>query len=331
MFTDKLEILLITYNRSAFLAKTLGQLSRGVFSQCKITILDNCSDDGTRKVCDAIAGSFPKFRFCSSKVNIGGNANYLKAIELSLSEYTWILCDDDDLDFSDCSDVVNAIESGKFDLIEVGVQDKGTWPRNQATTVQSILASRLDYYSRMTFFPAFIFRTVLFDSSCFCSGYKNIDHLYPQFEFLNKSMRENFSIYLAKNRIVRRNESCDQAFLPLKWFADWVICCQTIADKSIRYRTIEEVTIDKGFFKGLAFWTILERKLCNDGLFWIRVLFILRGFNYTQRLKYLLVFPLAFLPIPLSFWTCVRSYLYKVMNVPPEEIPPLNFIKREPD
>ena len=325
---DQLALFLITYNRSEYLLATLQMLMESPFQGCRITVVDNCSSDGTSEIIASFHNRFPNFKYLRNRINIGGNPNYLKAIELSSSEYTWILCDDDFLDFSDCADVVKAIESNKFDLIEIGIPDKANWPRGVATTVEKILEQGLDYHSRMTFFPAYIFRTSLFDSDCFCWGYKNIDRLYPQFEFLNKSIRDNFTIYLAVNKIVIRNESCDHSFYPLVWYASWVTCCRTIPDAAVRYKAIEQATIDRGFYKGLGFWTILDRKINNDGDFWFRIISILRVFNWKQRLKYFLVLPLAFMPLPLSFWVWLRASLYKLMRVPKKDIPPLNFVNR---
>lgn len=328
MLKELLEVVIITYNRADFLANTLNCLKESPFSSCRITVLNNCSTDDTINVCSRAASDLANFTLISNRVNIGGNPNYLKAIELSSSNYTWILCDDDYLDFSDCDDVVKAIESEVFDLIEVGAPEKGTWPRGCTTTVSRMLAQGLDYHSRMTFFPAYIFRTELFDSACFCWGYANIHNLYPQFAFLNKSVNENFNIYLAREKIIIRNEVCDHSFLPLFWYAAWVSCCQTIADDKIRYQVIEQATLDRGFFKGLAFWTILDKKLCTDSKFWVRVINIMWAFNMTQRLKYLLILPMAFVPVPLGFWVWVRTSLYALMKVPPEDVPPLNFVNR---
>lgn len=191
-----------------------------------------------------------------------------------------------------------------------------------------MLDEGLDYYSRMSFFPAYIFRTNLFDSFCFCWGYKHINNLYPQFAFLNKSVQEDFSVYLANKKIVTRNEPEGNSFFPLAWYASWVACCKSISDKKLRYQVIEEATIDRGFFKGLCFWTILDKKCNNDGMFILRVLSILLAFNGRQRIKYLLVLPISLLPLPLSFWVWVRLMLYRLMCVPDNEIPPLEFIER---
>jgi len=325
---DRLEIILITYNRCEYLLATLQQLELSPFRECHITVVDNCSPDNTTEIVDQFLSKFPNMTYIRNRINIGGNSNYLKAIELSTSEYTWIVCDDDFLDFSKCRDVLDAIKSNIFDLIVVGATDKGTWARGVATTSSKLLEQYKDYYVRMTFFPAYIFKTSLFDSICFCWGYKNIDRLYPQFEFLNKSIREDFSIYLAENKVVIRNDVNDHSFYPLFLYASWVACCRTIQTATVRNQTIEQITVDRGFFNSLGFWTIVDRKLNNDGDFWLRILSIMLTFSWKLRLKYLLVFPFVFVPLPFSFWVWVRSAIYTILKVPQKNIPPLNFVNR---
>lgn len=328
MHKSELEIVIITYNRYTFLDKTLQQLLLSPFAGCRITVLDNCSTDATRDTCVRLSSSFPDFRVITHRVNIGGNANYLRAVEFSTSTYTWVLCDDDFLDFSHCDDVIDAINSGEFDLVEVGATERGGWSRGVATSARKMVDQGLDYHFRLSFFPAYIFRTSLFDSACFCWGYKHIDRLYPQFAFLNKSVREDFSIYLAKTRIVIRNDVNDNSFSPLAWYAAWVTCCRTIPDQLARSRAIEHATSDRGFFKCITFWTILDKKM-GDGEFWIRVAGIFLALNLRQRMKYLMVFPLALIPVPLPFWVWVRSTIYRIMNVPDTEVPPVRVVHRE--
>ena len=109
MIEEKLEIVLITYNRYKDLENTLKQFSDGPFSDCKITILDNCSDDKTPEICVKYKNIFPDMTIIRHRKNIGGNANILRAVETSKSIYTWIICDDDSYDFSDCLDIVKQL------------------------------------------------------------------------------------------------------------------------------------------------------------------------------------------------------------------------------
>ncbi len=324
---DRLEILIITYNRCDCLLTTLQMLGRSPFRECHLTVIDNCSLDATGQIVDPFHSIFPNLAYLRNRVNIGGNPNYLKAIELSSSEFTWILCDDDFLDFSDCSDVIDAVESGTFDLIEVGAIERGRWTRGAATSAKKMIEQKLNYHYPLSFFPSYIFRTSLFDSACFSWGYKNIGILYPQFEFLNKSIREDFTLYIARQRIVIRNDVNELSFSPLFFYSAWVACCRTITDPVLRTREIDNATADNGFFKSLGFWTIMD-KYMDDGNFLWRVAEILRAMNLSQRLKYLAVLPLALLPLPFSFWVWVRATLYRLMKVPAEDVAPLHVVNR---
>jgi glycosyltransferase involved in cell wall biosynthesis len=324
---DRFEILIITYNRCSYLLTTLQILEQSPFRECRITVIDNCSPDATHETVKRFRDLFPDLTYVRNRVNIGGNPNYLKAIEMSSSEYTWILCDDDFLDFTNCNDVIEAIETGTFDLIEVGAIERGSWVRGNANSAKRMVEQGLNYYYPLSFFPAYIFRTALFDSACFSWGYKNIDRLYPQFEFLNKSIREDFSIYIARKRIVTRNDVNDLSFSPLVFYALWVACCRTISDPVIRAREINSATADNGFFKSLGFWTIMDKHM-YDGNFWWRVAEILRTMNLRQKMKYLMVLPLALLPLPFSFWVWIRVTLYRLMKVPAENVPPLRVVNR---
>lgn len=322
-----LEVLIITYDRCDFLKGTLRALSNSPFSDCLVSVLDNCSPDATQEVVAEFSTAFPRLNYVRNRINIGGNPNYLKAIEKSAAEYTWILCDDDFLDFSDCDDVVEAIVSQRYDLIEVGANEEGKWPRGKTTTVKGLVDAGVDYHNGFSFFPAYIFRTALFDSECFCWGYKNIDNLYPQFAFLNKSLEENFSIYLCRHRIVIRNKVCDNSFLPLRGYASWIACCRSIPERKIRTQAIEDYTADRSFVMCLGFWTVLERKLARDGFF-LRVAGILHAMSFRQRMRYLAVLPWTFLPFPLRFWVWGRTKIYKLMKTPEDEIPKLTFVDR---
>lgn len=328
MIQDLLEILIITYNRGFFLENTLRELKQSPFLSCKITILDNCSTDNTPEICAKFREDFPQYMVVRRRINIGGNPNYLGAIELSKSPYTWILCDDDVLDFTHAEDIVKAVEDGLYDLVEVGAIVGNAWPRGTATSVRKLIKKNIGYHFGMSFFPAYIFKTELFDSACFYWGYNHIDLLYPQFGFLNKSLHDDFSIYLARKKIVTRNDVNDHSFLPFVWYASWVACCRSIESKNVRAQAIDDATTERGFFKCLLFWTALDRKLNKDGDFWSRVAEVFRTFNWRQRLKYLIVFPWVFLPVPLAFWVWTRKSIYQLNKVPESKIPPLRFLNR---
>lgn len=323
MLEDKLEIFIITYNRSFFLDKTLRNLKESPFSKCKLTILDNCSTDDSPEICRKYAEAFPDYHIIRHKRNIGGDPNALRAIELSNSHYTWILCDDDNFDFSDVSDVIDAIESGSYDLIYVGSRSEvhlnyTSWG---AISSRKLADSEARYYRAFTFWPVIIFRTVLFDDKCLSNGYLLISSLYPHFTFIDKSVREDFKVYISKKEVVIRFEGNSSGFSGLFWYAAWVNCCRTIIkDRKLRSKVIDQAIDRGGFFKTLAFWIAFEKTTHADN-FYKRLIDIFSGLTFWQRLKFLLLLPVMIVPIPKSFLLAARRMTYRIMGI--KDIPPV--------
>lgn len=299
MLECKLEIALITYNRCVFLDKTLDQLSNSPFCNSKITIFDNHSSDDTPKVCRKYQDLFPNLSIVRRNKNIGGGPNYLRAIEASTSTYTWVICDDDDYDFSDCEDVFDAINKESSDLIWVSNEHMGAWEHGLQTTTRELMSMGAKYYPALSFVPAIIFRTQLFDSECLIEGYCHIENSYPQFYFIHKSILNNFSIYVAKNAIITRGTVCSTGLTPFSQYSDWVKCCRVVSERTIRDRAVGDLTVQGGgFYKNLlanvAFESIthaFQRKR-----FWKNVVAI----NFVFSMKQRLLFTLILLPILLT-------------------------------
>ncbi|MBI5680844.1 MAG: glycosyltransferase family 2 protein [Methanobacterium sp.] len=238
MIEEKLEIILITYNRPKDLENTLKQLLKGPFVNCKFTVIDNCSTDETPEICLKYQQLFPKMRIIRNKLNIGANPNYLRAVETSNSLYTWILCDDDSFDFSDCLDVIDAIDSEKPDIIIVTSHFQQGWERGLFTSSRKLLKNGSRYYHTLSFWPAIIFKTDLYDSNCIHKGYFNVPNLYPHFEFINHSIEEDFKVYVSKKEIVKNIDEHHPGFPLLHSTVGWMNSCLLIKDKEIRKQTI---------------------------------------------------------------------------------------------
>jgi glycosyltransferase involved in cell wall biosynthesis len=321
-----LEILLITYNRSRSLDNTLRQLGDSPFAKCKITVLDNSSTDDTPEVCSRYADIFLNYTVVRRKKNIGGNPNYLRAVELSTSMYTWVLCDDDDFDFSDISDVIEALEDKIYDFIYLGSPYQLPWEKGLKTTSTELIRRGARYFNALSYVPAIIFRTELFDEECILIGYRLVNNLYPNFGLLNKSVRDNFKIYVAKNLVFKRNDVNSSGFSPFFWYTAWVNCCQWIEDKTLRARTIDQATDLQGFFKSLGFWIALE-KTYRHWWFWKGLLDIMYGLSFRQRLKFLMLLPVIIIPIPKKLLLRAREIVYKILGNA-DTLPPVEIEKR---
>jgi glycosyltransferase involved in cell wall biosynthesis len=299
MIESKLEIYLVTYNRSYFLDKTLSQFKKSPFARCQFTIIDNCSSDNTPVICKKYADILSDYHIVRHRFNIGGNSNYLRAAELSSSPYTWILCDDVVYDFHNVADVIKAIESDDYDFIYIGSPYRAKWESGLKTTSRELIEKGSLYYHGFTFPSALIFRTNLFDSESLSIGYRLGELPHPNFAFIDKSVRENFRVYVSRDQIVFRNADISQGLTPLTMFTGWVHSSGLIQDKALRARVIEQaMEMQGGFMRGLFATVVAERllKTYNKKLYYRHIIECLLAFDTMQRLKLLLLLPILILP-----------------------------------
>lgn len=200
--TNILDIFIITYNRSNHLDNTLRQLIGCPFIKFPITILDNCSEDDTYDVFQKYKPQFPNLNYIKNKINIGADANVLRAAERSDGRYTWILCDDDSFDFSACDDVLAELERGEAAAVMVGWSENFNWPvGGMYDTPTRLLKRNFPYFSVPTFVPGSIFKTDLFQAQIRVS-YTNIVNLLPVMTYYIKLYEEDQTIYVSRNKLV---------------------------------------------------------------------------------------------------------------------------------
>jgi glycosyltransferase involved in cell wall biosynthesis len=198
-----LEIIIITFNRCSYLEKTLISLIKSPFAVCNITILNNASTDGTLEMCNKYINKFLGLNVITHKFNIGGNANILRAVEISKGKYTWILADDDEYDFSECDDVFEMIICGEVDLIHVGAHTDVAWDfGGRLETPRNLLKNGYSFFRFSSFVPCNIFKTASF-YPYIVSGYDNIPNFYPHMPFLLSFFENDKIIYLSKRQIVK--------------------------------------------------------------------------------------------------------------------------------
>ena len=63
---------------------------------------------------------WPNLVYNCNPYNIGGNANILRAVEITSSEYSWIIGDDDKWHLKDISELVATLSDGEADIIRLG-------------------------------------------------------------------------------------------------------------------------------------------------------------------------------------------------------------------
>ncbi len=92
-----LSIVTITYNHEPFIAKTIeGVLMQQVNFPIEFIIAEDCSTDGTRRICQDYADKYPDLiRLIISDTNVGAVANERRAFEAARGKYI-ATCEGDD-------------------------------------------------------------------------------------------------------------------------------------------------------------------------------------------------------------------------------------------
>lgn len=236
---DKLEIYLITYNRKANLDNTLSQWKNSIFKDFKITILDNNSDVDNFKVYNSYKKDLTSLKYIKHKCNIGLGGNILRAVELSESEYTWIICDDDNFNFTYCNDVVEVINHGVSDLLVVGFNSLLDWNKGGKTyKISELLEENFPIFILSSFLPAIIFKTNDYKNHVSIC-YNNVNNALPQMiYYFSKFNDPNTKLYFSKSKIVNHSNLATDVFKLEKLLKWWINTCVQNPNKTFREKAL---------------------------------------------------------------------------------------------
>ena len=188
--SNLLDIFIITYNRANKLNKTLEQVlsQNSPIKDFEITIIDNNSTDHTKEIVEKFQTTNPNLKYIKNKYNIGGNANIARTFELYQKDYIWILCDDDDFDWTSWQDVVDGINK-KADCIIVGHCDNPKY-------------NLIQTFAQTTFLPATIYKTSNIDETVIANMQYNISNMFPHLALSTKLINENKTFKISDKPIV---------------------------------------------------------------------------------------------------------------------------------
>ena len=259
MIEEKLEIVIPTYNRANFLDYTLNSLLNSPLKDCKITIRDNASPDNTPEICENYLKLFKNLHVIRNDKNIGGNANLLRSYENATYPYVWVLADNDKLNFDYCGELIDAIETEKYDLIICSsgwyvyhknenptFEDNGIYElieeyrkndenylENNAQDLVEIL--KRYFFIITTFIPSSIYRTSIFDDETIMKAYDYILLSHPHYAFILKILDENALTYKTKHDLVMIQENPDDwEIQKFNWYKRYISCTTLINDKTIQ-------------------------------------------------------------------------------------------------
>lgn len=233
---NNIAIYLITYNRKKHLQETFDQIlaKTSPIKNFDITILDNASNDGTSELIETYCLRYKNIKHIRHNINIGGNANIVRAYEMASNsgkEYVWVLCDDDFYDFSNWDKIEQALSSSKYDIIFM----TSYLIRNVKDIAQLT--------HQATFIPACIYRTNVITDEIIQNMYNMINYMFAQSMISAPIICEKLDkVFVPQKPIVLRIPSGEES------------------DKTIiRGRKVQEVHPDtKRVFWHIAFINVIQ-------------------------------------------------------------------------
>jgi len=257
-----LEIVIITYNRSKYLERTLKMLANSSFSQCKITILDNCSTDETSIVIERAKQSLLFLEDYRHNINIGAAANILRAYEIASFPYLWLMGDDDIIYIEQADKVLRLCAEGKADLINlIQAPFQVSQPRGLHNLKHYARCYRYLFFQQ-SLITAVITKTSLISSSSLNNAYHQIASFFPHLVFTNEAIERNGLIYFLDKPLISRDDDIgaktlgQSGGLDLVWYLRWCEACRVIKDPRIR-----SIAMKDGFLTDATFEYILNQIL----------------------------------------------------------------------
>lgn len=254
---ENLEIFLITYNRGQALQRTLQYLlaENSPVKQIPIHVLDNKSPDNTRAIVEEFATLHPNLDYTCHKYNVGLGGNLVKAMEMASKPYFWIICDDDDFDWSNWPEVGQAIESDKYDIV-------------MTTYTPGFRSEKIPYLiNEMNFVPSAIYKTAHIDDTVMTNAYAMAHNLFPFHALSIKIINQKGNIFVPQGRVVLQSAApkSHQAaklrpgiYRRLQTFSllwGYIDSYSLIEDPKLRYECMDVLCLGWGFGSSIFSFT----------------------------------------------------------------------------
>jgi glycosyltransferase involved in cell wall biosynthesis len=153
------------------------------------TILDNSSTDGSSRLIQQYAKKYPNIKHIRHRRNIGGNANIARAFEIADKKYVWVLCDDDQYDFTNFGELNFEINQDADAII---VAD-----HCQPQKGKSFL------FKQMSFVPGVIYKTSFITDTALINANFNVSNMFPQLAIAANVFNNEGKIVILKKGIVK--------------------------------------------------------------------------------------------------------------------------------
>ena len=189
---DKLQIILVTYNRSEHVKNIFKQFfaENSPVKDFDFLVLDNNSSDDTGKVVQDFIKKHPNVSYSKNRYNLGISGNIAKAMEVASKQYVWIIGDDDVYDFSNWGEVEQAVNNDE----QVICVARYCLPDNCKNDPVCQMA-------QITFISGVIFNTNLYNDLTMRDTFDNIFTLFPHLVPVMHLLNNGGHIYVADKPI----------------------------------------------------------------------------------------------------------------------------------
>lgn len=307
---DKLDIVLITYNRKSYLEETLNQLldENSPVKDFDITVLNNASTDGTTELLNEYASKYANLHHIVNLKNFGGCANSAKAfVEIPQKEYVWVLADNDAYDWTSWGEVEDAVEK-QYDAIMIMKSENKL--------------SEIFYNAALV--SGGIYKTSVITPTIAENIYDSINLMFPQLCIISKVINDEGSVFIVSKSIIKighnpdHNRSFTRGFdlddLPdsrkyIFWSVGYFGTVPLVKDRKKQIEIIEGIRHEHKTLFDLFKTIMVQNKLYYDN-YKGNLCTIFKVLNFKQKIKFIW----AFLVINLSF----KDYRFYEMLTEPE-------------
>lgn len=248
---EKVRPVLITYNRADFLENTLTAFFEAGLSSMELVVLDNASTDSTPDVVKAFQSRWSALRYHRNKMNIGGNPNFLRALEIGDSDYCWIIGDDDKWSLEDLSEIIYVLNTSRADVIRLGwlVPDD---ERGKLMPIAELAGKENFFFASLSMISSVIVRRSLITGSL-AESYLNVGDFYPQLvPFFKNAQSTDLTVYSLNKDVMTHTPSMEAGYFlsDLEWIACYCRSSRFMEESSgLRDKVIRELMMYlRGFF-----------------------------------------------------------------------------------
>jgi glycosyltransferase involved in cell wall biosynthesis len=237
---DKCEPVIISYNRVHHLVKTLDAFASLKSTSMRMHVLDNASTDTTRQTVEKYQKEWPGLCYRRNPYNIGGNGNIVRSVEISDSEYHWVIGDDDEWHLDNFGELIGILKEGKADIIRLGWM-VGETSRGKYMDALALANSESRFFAGLSMISSVILRRTLV-ATYLPQAYMNIGELFPQIVPVVKAIEEkDLVVYSLKTDVMRHTPSTEPGYLvaDTEIFAGWFKSSRFLKSPALRARFID--------------------------------------------------------------------------------------------